>query len=356
MHGAVSVPVRLRTTGGTTFADERVVAGRPSLVREEHSVAAGDSWTPPHDIVEEGVEELLQGAYDLHVHAGPDRRPRRYDTLDLVQRFVDAGFAGAVVKDHFLPTSGRAQAMKRLYPDFDCFSTIVLNGSVGGLNVTAVESALDSGVQWFFMPTVSARFFREAEGHGPPDRPNEDLVLTNDDGTLKDEVHEILEVLSGQDVVLASGHVSPEESVALFEEAQRREVSRNIVTHGTINFVRMPVEIQQRIAQLGGYIEHAYVSCCLAPTVGLDEIWSEMQAVGLSSCYLASDLGQPHNPAPITGWRAAVGGLLSLGATHDDIRTLVAEVPRRIIDGLPRYPGTWITDEWEPGDSPLAVS
>jgi hypothetical protein len=313
------------------------------------------SWSPEHPVVEDGVDELLVGAYDLHVHAGPDRRPRRFDTLQLVDGYVRAGFAGVVVKDHFLPTPGRAHAIKRLYPEFSCFSTLALNAPVGGLNPAAVESALERGVQWVFMPTVSATFFREAEGHAPTGRPNESITILDEAGRVTDAAMEIVDLLAGKDVVLASGHLSPIESLELFRVARARGVERMIVTHGTINFVRMPVDIQREIVALGGVIEHAYVSCCLKPVVPLAEIWSEIQAVGVDRCYVASDLGQPHNPSPMVGWRAAVGGLLALGASREDVRRLVADVPARIVDGLPRYAGTWMPEGWDASPRPLAT-
>lgn len=328
----------------------------PSSLWEERRVGINSSWEPEHRVVDRGIDDLLVGAYDLHVHAGPDRRPRRFDTLQLVDGYVRAGFAGVVVKDHFLPTPGRAHAVKRLYPNFSCYSTLALNATVGGLNPDAVEAALESGVQWVFMPTVSAAFFRTAEGHGPTGRPHDDLTILDENGRVTAAAIEIIDLLAGKDVVLASGHLSPVESLALFRVARERGVERMIVTHGTINFVRMPIDIQRDIVALGGVIEHAYVSCCLKPVVSLEEIWHEIGQVGIDRCYVASDLGQPHNPAPMVGWRAAVGGLLALGATEREVRTLIADVPARIVAGLPRYSGTWIPDGWDPSPQPLANS
>lgn len=314
------------------------------------AVTISDAWQPPHPVSGDDVSDLLQGAYDLHVHSGPDRRPRRYDALDLMRGYAQAGLAGAVVKDHYLPTVGRAHLLNRLLPDFRAFSTCVLNASVGGLNPAAVESALDAGVRFFIMPTVSAAHYRRYEGHPPTEAGAwPDVSVMDADDRLTPETADVLDVLEGQDVVLASGHLSPVETLTLFREAHRRGLRRLVVTHASIAFIDMPMDVQREVAGLGGMIEHAYVSALLKPPVGLDRMWHQMSELGLGSCYLASDLGQPHNPPPLEGWRAALGGLLALGASPDQLQQLVRDSPAGVVDGLPRFSGTWIPEGWSPG-------
>ena len=40
------------------------------------------------------MRELIQGAYDLHVHTAPDVLPRRLDDFEMAQRVMDSGMAG----------------------------------------------------------------------------------------------------------------------------------------------------------------------------------------------------------------------------------------------------------------------
>jgi hypothetical protein len=309
--------------------------------------AAG--WRPPHPVAAEPVADLLQGAYDLHVHSGPDRRPRRYDALDLARRYAEAGLAGAVIKDHFLPTVGRAHVLNRILPDFRCLATCVLNASVGGLNPAAVEASLDAGVRVFIMPTVSAAYYRRYEArHGGSDPGGPHLAVLDDDDRLGRPVLDVLAVLAGHDVVLASGHLGPRETLALFREAHRRGLRRLVVTHASIDFLRMPMDVQRDIARLGGMIEHAYVSCLFSRPVELAEMWWQIKELGVGSCYLASDLGQLHHPPPLDGWRAALGGLLALGATRQELRDLAVHNPAEFVAGIPRFAGAWIPQGWHP--------
>ena len=46
----------------------------------------------------------IQGAYDLHIHGGPEPIPRKYDFVTMSRRMAEAGMAGFVAKSHFYST------------------------------------------------------------------------------------------------------------------------------------------------------------------------------------------------------------------------------------------------------------
>ena len=53
------------------------------------------------------MKELIQGAYDLHVHSAPDVMPRKMDDLEMAQRIVASGMAGYALKSHYFCTASR---------------------------------------------------------------------------------------------------------------------------------------------------------------------------------------------------------------------------------------------------------
>lgn len=53
------------------------------------------------------AESLLVGAYEFHTHPAPSHRDRRYDDFEYLSALDASGMAGAVVKNHFSPTSAR---------------------------------------------------------------------------------------------------------------------------------------------------------------------------------------------------------------------------------------------------------
>ena len=55
------------------------------------------------------AEELLNGAYDLHVHSSPSVFPRELDGFQLVREAEAAGMAGVMLKSHYESTALRAE-------------------------------------------------------------------------------------------------------------------------------------------------------------------------------------------------------------------------------------------------------
>ena len=62
------------------------------------------------------VEELLEGAFDTHVHSAPDGLPRRFDDLELAARFKARRLGGFVLKSHYICTADRATLVRKLVP------------------------------------------------------------------------------------------------------------------------------------------------------------------------------------------------------------------------------------------------
>jgi hypothetical protein len=62
------------------------------------------------------TEGLLTGAYDMHVHSGPDVLPRKFDDLDLAKRAEEKGMAGFVLKSHYVCTADRATLIGSFFP------------------------------------------------------------------------------------------------------------------------------------------------------------------------------------------------------------------------------------------------
>ena len=59
------------------------------------------------------AEELLKGAYDLHVHSSPSVFPRELDGFQLIREADAAGMAGVMLKSHYESTALRAELINR---------------------------------------------------------------------------------------------------------------------------------------------------------------------------------------------------------------------------------------------------
>src|SRR5581483_6626576 len=99
------------------------------------------------------ARDLVRGAYDLHVHSGPDLLPRSASDLDLAYRCRERGLAGFVIKSHYIPSAPRAALVRMVVPEVHVLGSIVLNNAIGGINPIAVEIAARAGVRIVWMPT-----------------------------------------------------------------------------------------------------------------------------------------------------------------------------------------------------------
>ncbi len=287
------------------------------------------------------MKNLLQGAYDLHIHATPDVVPRRQDLQSLARDAARAGMAGILLKSHVTPTTGRCYALNRLLPAGPrFFPTLALNPPVGGINPLAVESFLREGGRVVFMPTYGAanHIARWGAGKPPTAFPLEPgfrgLELLDRGGRLLPGCRVVLELLARHRAVLATGHVSPRESLALLQAARQAGVQRLLVTHPSESVVAMSPEEQKQAVELGAMIEHCFFAVTRAcpDRIRLEDIRDQIRWVGAEHVIISSDFGQPGNPPAVEGFAHYLKALGACGISQDEMRLMVADNPRRLLD------------------------
>jgi hypothetical protein len=153
------------------------------------------------------------------------------------------------------------------------------------------------------------------------------------DGSLRPEVHEILNMIAEADAVLASGHMPPRSIIAVFEAAKEHGVRRMIVNHPNFVIEASKDEVKQ-LAELGALIEH---SLCMYDEESsfhnwaIDTLVDWIRWVGPERSSLGSDLGQANNPFPADSFRKICGRLLESGMSEWEVRQLVADNPARLL-------------------------
>jgi len=175
------------------------------------------------------TRQLLEGGYDIHVHASPDVIPRALDLAQLCCEAENAGMAGILIKDHCTSTVGRAAALNQMGRGI-CrfFSALALNPPVGGMNPCAVQASLKAGVDVIYFPTYGAAHHIAIWGAGKPPTafpfPGQGfsgISILDEHMTLKAEATKILELIAEHGAVLATGHISPHESLILLRKTQQ---------------------------------------------------------------------------------------------------------------------------------------
>jgi hypothetical protein len=267
----------------------------------------------------------LEGAIDLHFHAGPDVRERKLTYLEAAIQARDAGMKAILIKSHSTITADIVSLIQPLVKDILVFGGIALNYPLGGLNPVAVETALKLGAEQIWMPTLhAANQYRYEKKRGG-------ITVLNREGSLKREVIEILEILSEHDVILSTGHLSQSEIVLLVREAKKRRIKKVLVTHPDHFFIQMPVEVQRELANEGVFFDRCFPTQRTSPLT-MEEMAKRIKEVGVASSILTSDFGQPENPFPVEGLRSYIQQFIQLGFSAQEIDQMVRINPSRLLN------------------------
>lgn len=292
-------------------------------------------------------EELIQGAYDLHVHSAPDVMPRKMDDLEMAERILKSGMKGFAMKSHYFCTADRANLVNKLYPGVNAVGTITFNNAVGGLNPVAMEMAARAGAKLVWMPTCDANneqgFLKSNQYSKLPywaklqmELIEQGIATTSinllEDGKLKKEVYDILDTIAKFNIILTTGHIGKAETFALVKEAVKRNVKKIIVTHPDFPSTYYTKEEQKELANLGAYMEH----CFTTPYTGKEtweNVFEQIRYVGPEHCTLATDLGQPVNPYPEEGLLMFATKLVENGFTKEEVRQMTVVNPTQLVEG-----------------------
>jgi len=288
------------------------------------------------------IRRLLEGAYDIHVHASPDVVPRAMDVIQLAKAAHEQKMAGLLIKDHTTATAGRVFVLNHLL-DGTCrfFSSLALNAPVGFANSSAVESALRSGTDLVYFPTYGAENHIKKWGLGKPPTAfpvssddKRGFSLLDETGKVKHVANAILKLIARHDAVLGTGHLSPAESLELIKQAKNAGVKRIVVTHASESVVDMEPDQQKEAAHMGAMIEHCFfaVTDSCPNKIQLEDMRDQIQYVGISSCILSTDFGQVENGSPIEGFSYYLGKMRALGFSEDELRVMIHDNPKKLIE------------------------
>ena len=276
------------------------------------------------------VARDLSGAIDIHVHGNPDNVARSLDGLEAARFAKDKGMRAIVLKSHFDPTAGLAWLARKAVPGIEVFGGIDLNLPVGGMNAHAVEHMARVNGGWGRMVWMSTFDAENQVRTGKS--PNAPYVRVSQNGALLAETKAVIAAIRKHNLVLASGHVSAQEALLMFEEGQRLGVRGMVATHGMSAPTSLTVEQAQQATRLGAFIE--FVSGTLANASAqprIDRIAEDIRKIGVEHAILSSDLGQAGNPLPADGYATYMEALRKKGFTDQELDRMAKQNPARLL-------------------------
>ncbi|HET8884505.1 MAG TPA: DUF6282 family protein [Candidatus Saccharimonadales bacterium] len=285
---------------------------------------------------------LLLGAIELHCHSDPSIFPRLQTDWELIDDIKAAGMAGVVLKSHESLTSDRATLIRAKEPGLHVYGGLVCNYFTGGLSPSSVDVAIRLGAKIIWMPTLSShqhmgdfakkktRFFASER---PLIQPEQGLTIWDDQQNILPEVHQILQLIGEADIILATGHLSVAEVVALVDAAQDHGVTKILVQHADLGIAAIPLDIQIQLAQKGVMIE----KCYLATGADFNDLSAAQMAdsinqIGAESCVMVTDYGQEHNISPVQALSKFVDEMLANGISETAITQMIVANPRKLLN------------------------
>ncbi|MFH1381692.1 MAG: DUF6282 family protein [Chloroflexota bacterium] len=295
-------------------------------------------------------DELLRGAIDLHAHSWPEfslKMRGRMDDIEWAKMAQAAGMRAYVMKSHVFPTMAQAYLVNQAVPGVRVFGSITLNVNVGGLSPFAVELAGEMGGKIVWLPTWSSRngliksgvfmarmkrFMSTIDSLLPT--PEAGLTVFDAKGQLVPAVNEIINIVKKYDMILATGHLSIEEGLAVARAAGKAGI-KFVLTHALNRQINASVEQQKEFVNLGGYIEHCYITTMpLHGRLELSAIVDSINAVGPEHFIITTDAIGAWNATPPELMRMFIGSLLNLGISEKDVIKMAHENPAKLL-GLP---------------------
>jgi hypothetical protein len=250
---------------------------------------------------------------DFHVHSAPSLVHRHHEDPELPELMDSLGVGAFVMKAHEGTTAERARLVGG-----GAVGGLVLNSPVGGANPDAIEVAARLGARVVWMPTLSARAHRAA--HTSTDLAAHrgvafrEVAVCGPDGEVLPEWIEVIDLIAQHDMVLASGHITMDEALAVFRLARSRGVQRLLVNHPLLPFLGWRDEHQEMFAELGVHLEVGVLADILAGSI---EGFTATERVAFrhppSLLVFGSDLGHhmyPDFAEGLTAWLDVAEGRL----------------------------------------------
>jgi hypothetical protein len=278
------------------------------------------------------VEISLAGAIDFHAHSAPDVVNRSANSFAVVRDARAAGMRAVVLKNHYAPTAALAQLAQTEVGGIEVYGGVVLNRAAGGLNAEAVRRMVQveghrGKIVW--LPTF------DAENQVHLAHENRPFVAVVADGKPVPALTEIFQLCAENDLILATGHSSPAESLVILAAARAAGVKRLLVTHALSETTHATLDQMKQMAALGAVMECVWLAHLGANPVPVAECAQAIHTVGAEHFLISSDLGQANNPPHTTGLRTFIAALKSAGLTDRELALVTRENPAHLLGLAP---------------------
>ena len=235
----------------------------------------------------------LEGFIDTHIHTSPDIKPRILNDIEAANDAKQEKMHAIIIKSHVESTAGRARIAETL-SGLKVIGGVCLNSSEGGLNPDAVKVTAELGGKIVWFPTISA--------------PEISINYENTES--------ILNIIAEKELVLATGHLKPDDIFSLIDYAKSLKIKKIMINHPLTGVVGATIDEQKEMSRYA-YLEHCFVACM-------------EKEVKPKRCIMATDFGQAHNPVPVVGMKMFIHSMIECGIKEKNIKKMCTHNPSKL--------------------------
>jgi hypothetical protein len=320
----------------------------------------------------EKSKQLLKGAIDIHVHAGPHlfSSPRSTHPVEAAIDARDAGMKAIAYMDVFNFTVGTAWTVNQVVENFTTYGGIILNTVYGGMNPRAVKTAVyyGGGARYvsfgahstYFQATREGRFDEKGVWHKLvdlyPEFVEEEVsrCIRIPEGKPTKELDEILTIIADNpQIYLLTGHVGNDEALRLCDYAKEYGIKKVLISNAVVeNMSEAELELSIKkgallekcfachthttpIPKTHYYVEEKYRAMdegLQGTTKGVVGVANAIQKFGAENFVLSTDFGVYTLPKPVEGFREFIACMLDCGLSDQQIRMITSINPAKLLD------------------------
>jgi len=151
-----------------------------------------------------------------------------------------------------------------------------------------------------------------------------------EDGKLIDECFDVLDIIAKYDIILATSHMSHEETFALVKAAKERGVKKMVITHVDFPGTFYTIEEQLELSKYGAFMEHCYTTFATGK-VDFEVTLAQIKALGSERVILSTDLGQKTAKYPDEGLLEFAMKLYENGFSEKEIQEMTTKNTRWLL-------------------------
>ena len=316
---------------------------------------------------------LMKGAIDLHVHAGPHlvSSPRSVNPVQAAIEARDAGMRAIAYMCVFNWSVGTSWIVNETVPGFTTYGGIILNTVMGGMNPRAVKTAVyyGDGARFVSFGAHSTKYQAGVEGRYVdgewkrlgdiyPEFKTEEYdrcVEIPAYGKPTKAFSDIMQIIADNpQIYLVSGHISNQEAIDLCKYAKDYGIKKVLLSNAVTEHLSEQ-EIDQ-VLGLGAKLEkclaehthtgtipktHYYVEPEYraydegqsgAPKGGVYGAAEQMKKFGVEHFICGTDFGVYTLPHPVEGFREWIACLMDSGWTDEEIRMVTTVNAAKMLD------------------------